>query len=65
MSASAAVAPQPNEGRLWAERAAEYRSEAERMSREFRDNLFGREAAPVTPAPYVARMLILRPTRCH
>ena len=36
-----------NEGRLWAERAAEHRSEAERMSRELRDNLFGRELWPL------------------
>ena len=31
------------EGRLWAERAAELRSDAERMSRELRENLFGRD----------------------
>lgn len=30
-------------GRLWAERAAEFRSEADRMSHELRDNLFGRD----------------------
>ena len=36
-----------NEGRLWAERAAEHRSDAERMSRELRDNLFGREIWPL------------------
>ena len=35
-----------NDGRLWAERAAEHRSDAERMSRELRDNLFGRELWP-------------------
>ncbi|HET9949548.1 MAG TPA: hypothetical protein VFQ22_11545 [Longimicrobiales bacterium] len=35
-----------NEGRLWAERAAEQRSETERMSRELRDNLFGRDLWP-------------------
>jgi hypothetical protein len=35
-----------NDGRLWAERAAEHRSEIERMSRELRDNLFGRELWP-------------------
>lgn len=36
-----------NEGRLWAERAAEYRSDAERMARELRDNLFGRTLWPL------------------
>lgn len=35
------------EGRLWAERAAEYRSDAERMARELRDNLFGRTIWPL------------------
>jgi len=35
------------EGRLWAERAAAHRSEVERMSRELRDNLFGRELWPL------------------
>lgn len=34
------------EGRRWAERAAAQRSEAERMSRELRDNLFGRAFWP-------------------
>lgn len=34
------------EGRRWAERAAAQRSEAERMSRELRDNLFGRDLWP-------------------
>lgn len=34
------------EGRRWAEWAAAQRSETERMSREFRDNLFGRELWP-------------------
>jgi len=36
-----------NDGRLWAERAAEYRSDAERMARELRDNLFGRTLWPL------------------
>lgn len=36
-----------NEGQLWAQRAAEHRSDAERMSRELRDNLFGRELWPL------------------
>lgn len=36
-----------NEGQLWAQRAAEHRSDAERMSRELRDNLFGRELWPM------------------
>ena len=36
-----------NEGRLWAESAAVYRSDAERMSRELRDNLLGRELWPL------------------
>ncbi|HSW29064.1 MAG TPA: hypothetical protein VLH75_06140 [Longimicrobiales bacterium] len=31
------------EGGLWAQRAAELRSDTERMSRELRDNLFGRD----------------------
>lgn len=35
------------DGRLWAERAAEYRSDAERMARELRDNLFGRTLWPL------------------
>jgi hypothetical protein len=35
-----------NEGRLWADRAAAGRSDGERMSRELRDNLFGRELWP-------------------
>lgn len=35
-----------NEGRLWAQQAAENRSDAERMSRDLRDNLFGREMWP-------------------
>ena len=40
-----------NDGRLWAQRAAEHRSEAERMARELRDNLFGRELWPhLSPA---------------
>lgn len=34
------------EGRLWAERAAEYRGDAARISRELRDNLIGREIWP-------------------
>jgi len=34
------------EGRLWAERAAAHRSESQLMSRELRDNLFGRELWP-------------------
>jgi hypothetical protein len=36
-----------NEGRLWADRAAAGRSDGERMSRELRDNLFGRELWPL------------------
>jgi hypothetical protein len=36
-----------NDGHLWAQRAAEYRSDAERMSRELRDNLFGRDIWPL------------------
>jgi hypothetical protein len=36
-----------NERRLWAESAAVYRSDGERMSRELRDNLFGRELWPL------------------
>ena len=40
-----------NDGALWAQRAAEHRSEAERMARELRDNLFGRELWPyLSPA---------------
>ena len=35
-----------NEGRLWAESAAAHRSDAERMARDLRDNLFGRELFP-------------------
>ncbi len=39
------------EGGLWAQRAAELRSDAERMSRELRDNLFGRDLwAAMEPA---------------
>ena len=34
------------EGRIWAERAAEYRGDAARMSRDLRDNLIGRELWP-------------------
>jgi hypothetical protein len=34
------------EGQVWAERAAEYRGDAARMSRELRDNLIGRELWP-------------------
>ncbi len=36
-----------NEGRLWAESAAAHRSDAERMARDLRDNLFGREIWPL------------------
>lgn len=36
-----------NEGALWAQRAAEQRSEAQRMATELRDNLFGREMWPL------------------
>jgi len=36
-----------NEGALWAQRAAEQRSEAQRMATELRDNLFGRELWPL------------------
>jgi hypothetical protein len=38
------------DGRLWAERAAAQRSETERISRELRDNLFGREIWPLLGA---------------
>ena len=34
------------EGKLWAERAAEHRGDAARISRELRDNLIGRELWP-------------------
>ena len=36
-----------NEGALWAQRAAEQRSGAQRMATELRDNLFGRELWPL------------------
>jgi hypothetical protein len=36
-----------NDGALWAQRAAEQRSEAQRMATELRDNLFGRELWPL------------------
>jgi len=36
-----------NDGALWAQSAAEQRSEAQRMSAELRDNLFGRELWPL------------------
>lgn len=38
------------DGRLWAERAAAHRSEAERISRDLRDNLFGRDLWPLLGA---------------
>jgi hypothetical protein len=40
-----------NDGALWAQRAAEQRSEAQRMATELRDNLFGRELWPLLSPP--------------
>ena len=36
-----------NDSALWAHRAAEHRSEAQRMAKDLRDNLFGRELWPL------------------